>query len=117
MTKSYIQVSGQLLDASIPKPNTKVFREAWQLEGDVITVDMVKARDIKRDQIRADREALFKANDIAKDDALLEDDAPKKAAAIAMRDKLRDLPADPRIEAAETPEALEILTADYLINN
>jgi len=117
MTKSYIQVSGQQVEASIVKPNNRCFREAWQLDGDVIAVDMAKARDIQRDKIRADREVFFEENDIAKDDALLEDDAVKKAAAIAMRDKLRDLTADPRIEAASTPEELEHLTADYLLNN
>ena len=41
MTKTYIKVGDQVVDSEkVTKPSSRLFRDAWQLEGDVITVDM-----------------------------------------------------------------------------
>ena len=90
----------------VTKPANRDFRDAWVLNGTVIEVDMVKARDTHRDRLRAARADEFAINDIAINDAILEDDAAGKTAAIARRDELRDVPSDPAIEAATTPEEL-----------
>lgn len=107
MSNSQINVDGVTIDASsVTTPANRAFRNAWQLSGTVIEVDMARARDIHRDRIRTARQAAFMVNDIAINDAVLADDASAKSAAIARRDELRDAPADPAIEAATTPEAL-----------
>ena len=107
MTKSFIQVGVNTVDAAtVTKPLNRDFRDAWQLSGEIIEVDMVKARDIHRDKIRAARAAEFVTNDVAIQDAILADDAAGKAAGIARRDALRNATADAAIEAAATPEVL-----------
>ena len=46
--KTFIQVPGGTYDAStIDYPSNRDFREAWQLEGDAIVVDPVKAGKIQ----------------------------------------------------------------------
>ena len=114
--KTYIQVDGQTLDAdTVAKPANRDFRDAWATDGMVITVDMVKARNIHRDHIRAARAEAFAANDIAINDAILEDNVVGKAAAIVRRDELRNATSDPAIEAAQTPEELVLVVPAGLI--
>ncbi len=107
MSNSQINIHGTIVDAdTVSKPDDRSFRAAWQLTGNIIDVDMTRARDIHRDRIRAARKPAFAINDIAINDAMLADDEPAKTAAAARRDVLRNAPADPAIEAAVTPEAL-----------
>ncbi|MTI10274.1 hypothetical protein [Curvivirga aplysinae] len=115
MTKSYIQITGKQISASIPKPQRRVFREAWQLEGDVITVNMSKARHIHREKLREERSAFFRTLDADFMKAL--ESGETTLGITLQKQKLRDLPADIRLEEAETPEELELLTLDFLMNN
>jgi len=76
----------------------------------VITVDMTKAREIKRDQLRAERKPLLEKLDVeymraqeAGDTALQQEIAAKKQA-------LRDATVDPAIDAATTPDELKAAT-------
>jgi hypothetical protein len=90
----------------------------------IITIDMDKAREIQRGAIRAMREPLFADLDRAftraqgRVSAL---DGPRKTEAEAtmraieaQRQALRDAPADPRIDAAQTPEELKAAIPDVL---
>tara|TARA_R110001606_G_scaffold42884_1_gene114001 strand:- start:5 stop:364 length:360 start_codon:yes stop_codon:yes gene_type:complete len=107
MTKSYIHIGEDIVDAStVTKPNNKDFRDAWQLKGTVVEVNMTLARAIHKDKIRQARITEFAINDIAINDALLSDDAEAKTSAIARRDALRDATDGADIEAATTPEEL-----------
>lgn len=129
MTKgsTYYSIEGQTYDAatlSLP-PTGRMFRNAWGAPKDgVIAVDMAKARDLHRAALRREREEAFKPHDTVIRTTEVPmmlgsaTQAQKDAAsaAEAARQRLRDLPADPRIEAAGTPEALAALTMDVLLN-
>ncbi|MGC5098572.1 hypothetical protein ACPXA0_26590, partial [Escherichia coli] len=50
--------------ANVTTPPDRDFRDAWQLNGTVIEVDMARARDIHRDNLRAERARRFAALDV-----------------------------------------------------
>jgi len=53
---TYININGDVRDASsLTVPADRVFRGAWQFEGDAVEIDMAAARDIHRDNLRARR--------------------------------------------------------------
>ncbi len=70
---------------------------------------MAKARDIKRDMIRAERGPLLAELDVLQLRALVAGDISTSTIVEAKKQALRDAPADPAIDAAETPEALAAL--------
>lgn len=85
----------------------RTFQSAWRLVDGTIAIDMIEARAILRDRIRAARKPLMGQLDIAYqradevgNEALKLDIAARKAA-------LRDCTHDPMIEAAATPEQLK----------
>lgn len=84
----------------------RTFRDAWKWDRGIKT-DMGKAREIHRGRIRAARDPLLKALDIEYQRADERADATEKARIAAKKQALRDATADPRIEAAATPEELK----------
>src|SRR3990167_2726494 len=82
----------------------RTFRNAFEHDNGAIKINMVKARDIHRNKLRALRKPLFEANDLILRDAILEN--KDATAAIAKRNALRDVTDDPAIEAAQTPGEL-----------
>lgn len=89
------------------------FRAAWRDGLDKIAVDMPAARDIWRDKIRAARTEMFKTTDADFMIALQRGKPTEDIVAGAQ--VLRDMPADPRIEAATTPEELKAVTLEVLM--
>jgi len=92
-------------------PTDRAFRNAWS---DVtpelsIDVDMIKARDIQRDRIRAIRKPLLESLDVKSIQALESGDAATVASVVAQKKTLRDLPTDPRIDAAQTLRDLKAI--------
>lgn len=90
-------------------PTDRKFRDAWRATEDAVIVDMDKARDIQRDRIRVAREPLMAALDVEQKRALVAEDKVKVAEIEAKLQALRDAPADPRIDAAQTPEELDLI--------
>jgi len=76
----------------------------------MISVDMIKAREIKRDQLRAERNPILKALDLAYMRAQEAGDTAKQNAIAADKQALRDATADPAIDAATTPDELKAVT-------
>lgn len=114
MTKTYIKVGDQVVDSEkVTKPSSRLFRDAWQLEGDVITVDMVKAREIKRDQLRADREPILAELDAQFMKAL--ETNQDISGIVAHKTALRDAPNHPSIEKASTIDELKDITIDSIV--
>ena len=74
-------------------------------------------RHLHREHLRRQRREAWPAADAAWFQAVEAGDADRIAAAVTLRRRLRDLPADPRIEAAETIEALRALTYDRLMED
>ena len=106
-------INPQVVDDSII-PVDRTFRNALIQNGASVIHDMPKCRDIHRDKLRELRRPLFAENDIAIRDAQVDGDSAKLAAAIARRNALRDVTADPRIDAAQTPEALKAVMPEVL---
>jgi len=110
---TYININGDVRDASsITVPTDRTFRGAWQFNGDAVEIDMVAARDIHRDNLRAERKPLLEALDVAYMRALEDDTGTVDIT--AEKQALRDVTADPRIDAAATPDELKALTLDVL---
>ena len=109
MTKSYItDMKGNTADASsVTKPSDRHFRGAWVLNGDVISEDMTKAKEIFKDKIRSVRQPLLDAEDVVYMKALEASDSSAQAASVAKKKKLRDAPADTAIENADTTAKLK----------
>jgi len=82
----------------------------------MITVDMTKAREIKRDQLRAERKPLLEQLDVEFMRAQEAGDTQKQALIADKKQSLRDVTADPAIDAATTPDELKAVLPNALEN-
>ena len=97
-------------------PTTRFFRDCWAFpfekenySVESIYVDMDKARLQVQETIRVEREPALQKLDVEYMRASEAKDESKMESIAALKQVLRDLPADPRIDAAKTPEELEHL--------
>jgi len=81
----------------------------------VITVDMTKAREIKRDMIRAERNPLLEKLDVEYMRAQEAGDTTLQQEIAAKKQALRDATVDPVIDAATTPDELKAATPAALL--
>ena len=104
MATTYIvDKDGNQVDAStVTVPSDRHFREAWTLNGKVISEDMAKAKEIFKDKIREVRAPLLDAEDVVYMKALEADDATAKTASVNKKKALRDAPAAKAITDADT---------------
>ena len=111
---TYININGDVRDASsLTVPTDRTFRGAWAFNEAVIEVDMAKAKDIHKDNLRAERKPRLEALDVSYMKAL---EAGSGAADIAAKKKtLRDITADAKIADASTPDALKALDLATLL--
>lgn len=96
-------------------PADRTFRDAWVLVGKSIEHDMDKAKEIKREQLRAARAPALAALDIESIRASEVGDATALGEIRAAKQKLRDVTDNPAIEAAKTVEVLKALDLSDLI--
>ena len=103
MTKSYItDMKGNTADASsVTKPSDRHFRNAWVLNGDVISEDMTKAKEIFKDKIRSVRQPLLDAEDVVSMKALEAGDSAAQSAGVTQKNALRDATSTSAIDAAD----------------
>lgn len=73
----------------------------------MIKVNMTKAVEIKKDQIRAERAPILADLDVQFMRAVEAGDTKKQAEIAAKKQALRDATKDPVITAAKTPEELK----------
>lgn len=73
----------------------------------MINVNMQKARDIHRDNVRQARKPLLEAKDVAFMRAVEAGDTDTQATVAAEKQALRDATAAAAIDAAKTPDALK----------
>ena len=104
MATTYIvDKDGNQVDAStVTVPSDRHFRNAWTLNGKVISEDMTKAKEIFKDKIREVRGPLLDAEDVVYMKALEADDADAKTASVTKKKALRDAPAAQAITDADT---------------
>ena len=103
-TKTFVtDKDGATADASsITLPSDRHFRNAWKLNGSVMTEDLTAAKVIFKDKIREVRKPLLEAEDVVYMKALEADDASAKTASVAKKKALRDAPAAKAIDDADT---------------
>ena len=111
---TYININGDVRDAaSLNVPTDRTFRGAWQFNGAAVEVDMDAAKEIHKDNLRAERAPRLAALDVAYMKAL---EAGTGAAEIAaQKETLRNITDDARIAAATTPEELKALDLATLL--
>ena len=104
MATTYIvDKDGNQIDASSATvPSDRHFRDAWSLDGKVISEDMTAAKVIFKDKIREVRAPLLDAEDVVYMKALEADDASAKTASVNKKKALRDAPAASAITNADT---------------
>ena len=102
-TTYIVDKDGNQIDASTATvPSDRHFRDAWTLNGKVISEDMTAAKVIFQDKIREVRQPLLDAEDVVYMKALEADDASAKTASVAKKKALRDAPAASAISDADT---------------
>ena len=89
------------------------FRAAWIDEGG-LKVDMVRARNIHRDRLRALRAPKMAALDIEYMRADEAGNESRKSSIAIQKQVLRDVTDDPKIENALTPEELKAVLPECL---
>ena len=104
MATTYIvDKDGNQIDAaSATVPSDRHFRDAWSLDGKVISKDMTKAKEIFKKKIREARKELLEEEDVVYMKALEADDADAKTASVNKKKALRDAPAASAIDSADT---------------
>lgn len=75
----------------------------------MISIDMTKAREIKRDLIRAERAPMLAALDVEFMRAVETGDTAAQQAIAAEKQRLRDATKAPAIDSAQTPDELKDL--------
>lgn len=73
----------------------------------MIVINMQKAKEIKKDLVRAERKPLLDALDVEMLRAIESNNLSKQAEIAAKKQALRDATADPAILNASTPEELK----------
>ena len=82
----------------------------------MITVNMTKAVEIKKEMIRAERKAKLEALDVEFMRAVEQGDTEAQATIAAKKQALRDATDDPAITAAKTPDELKAVVPSALID-
>jgi len=94
MTTIISDKDGNEIDAaSATVPSDRHFRNAWALNGTVITEDLATAKTIFADKIREARKPLLEALDADYMKALEAGDSSAQTAAVNAKTALRDAPA------------------------
>ncbi|MDV7341780.1 hypothetical protein RYZ26_19420 [Terasakiella sp. A23] len=108
MTTTFIQTQTGMIEAqTVSKPSDRLFRKAWLLDGAVIEVDMVQAREICREKIRTARQPELDRLDADYMKALEAGDTAQQQSIAAQKQALRDATNEDAIEAATTAEELQ----------
>ena len=103
MTTFITDKDGDTIDASSATiPSDRHFRNAWKINGSVISEDLDTAKEIFKDKIREVRKPLLEAEDVTYMKAMEADDASAKTASVTRKTALRDAPSASAIDDATT---------------
>jgi len=84
----------------------RYFRNAWKITSKKVAVDMTKAKEIKKNYLRAERAPLLEKLDTDFMIAIEDDDTTAQASIKDKKQQLRDVTTETGLNAS-TPEALE----------
>lgn len=115
MSKTYININGDIREASsLELPSTgRKFRKAWQFNGPVVDIDLDQAKEIKREEIRREREPELQRLDVEYFKAMEQGEDVKPI--VDQKRKLRDATQHDAITNAKTADELAKITLDDLI--
>ena len=107
MTTFIVDKDGKQASASgLTVPSTRHFREAWSLNGNVITEDLTTAKEIFKDKIREVRKPLLETLDVTYMKSLETGNESHKTEAVTKKNNLRNAPAAAAISNATTIDEL-----------
>lgn len=95
-------------------PQSREFRNAWDITDSVVDVDMPKARVIHCNNLRRIREPLLTALDVEYQRAQEINDTTEQASIVVKKQALRDATAFAGIDTATTPDELSAAIPDCL---
>ena len=102
-TTMIMDKDGKSIDASTATvPSDRHFRNAWTLNGKVISEDMTEAKKIFQEKIREVRKPLLEEQDALFMKALEDDDSSAQSTIKTKKKALRDAPAASAITNADT---------------
>ena len=102
-TTMIMDKDGKSIDAStVTVPSDRHFRNAWTLNGKVISEDMAEAKKIFQEKIREVRKPLLEEQDALFMKALEDDDSSAQSTIKTKKKALRDAPAAKAISDADT---------------
>ena len=103
---TYLNINGDVRDtASLTLPTDRAFRNAWVYgDAEIVEVDMPKAQEIFKENLRRERKPLLEALDVEYMRAM--ERGEDTTAIVAQKVALRDITADARIASATTPDQL-----------
>ena len=73
-------------------PTNRLYRDAWIFQNEKIKIDVEKAKEIQKNNIRSVRDKIFKDKDIEYMRALELQDSSKISEIVEQKNKLRDVP-------------------------
>jgi hypothetical protein len=100
--------TGSLIINTSDLPRDNDFFDAWELANGVVTVSLIKAKEITKKRLRAERDPLLAAQDVAFQRAL-ESGLPTTVI-VAEKQRLRDVPS--LADTATTLDSLRSLKAE-----
>ena len=107
-TTMIMDKDGKSIDASTATvPSDRHFRNAWTLNGKVISEDMTEAKKIFQDKIREVRTPLLEEQDTLFMKALEDSDSSAQTSIKTKKKALRDAPAAKAISDADTTAKLK----------
>jgi hypothetical protein len=97
-------------------PKDRYFRNAWTDHNptETVDVDMAKARNIHREEMRMARQPQLSALDVEYQRVDERGDSKLKAVVAGRKQELRDVTKDPGIDKASTPEELKKVWPEFL---
>ena len=112
MAQTLININGDIRDASsITAPDRK-FRDAWQFNGDVIEINLVKAKEIRAGQLVAEAKEAAEEADKQVWKAELKGDGESVSDARILSNRRKATPSWTAVINAASPEALAKVTID-----
>ncbi|MBO6893593.1 MAG: hypothetical protein JJ866_16750 [Roseibium sp.] len=117
-TAAHIEFGSEKIDVTNARnlPNDRQFRDAWQLDGDAVEIDLVEARKIKREQLRQERNPILAGLDVDWMRASEQAEQGAMTVIAALKQRYRDATNHAAIEEAVTADELASITLESLVS-
>lgn len=100
------------LGTNLPLPTKDEFRNAWAVAKGAVTVDLTRAAETRREQLRRERAPMLAALDVEYQRADENGDAAAKRDVAARKQALRDITKHPALAKAKTLDDLRAVKCE-----